>query len=685
VLSRGAASRLKSLPREARETLFVLLVVAWVLMPQVTQLPWWCSGLASTLLLWRGYVALSGRALPGRWWLAAILALALAGTWLVYGTLLGRDAGVTLVVLLLALKTLEMRTPRDAFVVFFLGFFAILTQFFQSQSLATAAYMLVALLGLLTALVQANMPGSPNALRAAARTAWRMAALGTPLMVVVFMLFPRVAPLWGVAQDAPRARSGLSATVSVGSIAELAQDDSIALRLRFEGPEPVGTALYFRGPVLSQFDGRHWTALERPDAMVDPYRLQVQGTPLRYEVTLEPNANPWLLVLDATPEAPRQTGLQAQSTAELQWLDKANGSSTARDLRRYRTESYLQFQYGPREWTPELQLFTQLPVDSNPRTRAWAAQLLANPTATKGNARLLSALVLERLGNGDYRYTLNPGLYGADTADEFWFGRQAGFCEHIASAYVVVMRALGVPARLVTGYQGAQRNALDGYWTVRQSDAHAWAEIWQADAGWIRVDPTAAVSPWRVGEATRLTAPVGPAGELIGPAGHKLWAQARMVWEAANNRWNQSVLNYGQSAQMDMLKKLGFAAPSWECLGYLLAGAMAVTALVSALWAGLPHRRSGPDPWHTLLARVRHRLTTLGFALSVSSTPRMMAEQAQARWGDDATPLSQWLFDLEQLRYGNARNATTVEGLKKTWHTLPWARYEADVPRHPGL
>jgi hypothetical protein len=285
-------------------------------MPQATQLPHWCTALASILLLWRGYLALYGRALPGRWWLAAVLVLTLASTWLVYGTLFGREAGVALVVLLLALKTLEMRTQRDAFVVFFLGFFAILTQFFQSQSLATAAYMLIGLLGLLTALVHAHMPGSKSGLRGAAITASRMAAFGMPLMLVVFMLFPRVAPLWSVAEEAPRARSGLSATMSVGSMADLALDDSIALRLRFEGPEPASTALYFRGPVLSQFDGRQWLPMERRDRSPRPDNLQVQGKPLRYEVTLEPTANPWLLVLDATPEAPTQTDLQAEPTTE---------------------------------------------------------------------------------------------------------------------------------------------------------------------------------------------------------------------------------------------------------------------------------------------------------------------------------------------------------------------------------
>ena len=192
-----ALARLRALPQQTRETLFVLLVVAWVLLPHLAQLPVWASALVGLMLLWRAQLALAGAALPARWTLALLLGLAVAGTLWTHRSLAGSEAGVTLVALLLALKTLEMRARRDAFVVFFLGFFAVLTQFLSSQSLGTAAYMLVAMLGLLTALVNAHLPGSATPLRVAARTAARMAALGLPLMALLFVLFPRVAPLWG--------------------------------------------------------------------------------------------------------------------------------------------------------------------------------------------------------------------------------------------------------------------------------------------------------------------------------------------------------------------------------------------------------------------------------------------------------------------------------------------------------
>ena len=675
-----ALARLHALPQQTRETLFVLLVVAWVLLPHLAQLPVWASALAALLLLWRAQLALAGSALPARPTLAVLLGLAVAGTLWTHRSLAGSEAGVTLVALLLALKTLEMRARRDAFVVFFLGFFAVLTQFLNSQSLGTAAYMLVAMLGLLTALVNAHLPGSATPLRVAARTAARMAALGLPLMALLFVLFPRVAPLWGVGESAPRARSGLSATVSVGSMAELALDDSVALRLRFETPPEPGSALYFRGPVLSRFDGRQWLPLAEAPARAShpPEVLQTQGAALRYEITLEPSAHPWLLVLDATPQAPQAPGLRARATPELQWVaDPSTPGGAA--LQRYQAQSFLQFQYGPRQWRPELRAYTALPPGGNPRTLAWAAQLRATPALASADARTLSAAVLQRLGNGDYGYTLSPGVYGEHTADEFWFDRKAGFCEHIASAYVVVMRALGVPARLVTGYQGAQRNAIDGYWTVRQSDAHAWAEIWQAGQGWMRVDPTAAVSPWRLGADNRLAAPGGAVAELLGRVGlgrmgPSAWGTARAAWEAVNNQWNQSVLNFGQGAQIALLKRIGLEAPSGEdiasVLAYLIAAVLAASAALGALWAAWPARRA--DPSQVLLRRLHRRLLALGLPLPAHLPPRQIAQRFEQHFGAAATPVCDWLLQFERWRYGPRSDAAGLRVLRTQWAALVW-------------
>ncbi|HQD16046.1 MAG TPA: DUF3488 domain-containing protein, partial [Ottowia sp.] len=337
-------NRLTTLPRDTRDTLFLLVVLAWVVMPQVGHLPLWCTALAGGVLVWRGWLAVAGRHLPSLGWRLALLALTMGATLWTHRTLLGRDAGVTLIVVLLALKTLELRARRDAFVIFFLGFFTMLTNFFFSQSLLTAAAMLIALLGLLTALVNAHLVVGRPPLTTALKTASWMALLGAPIMAVLFVLFPRLAPLWGIPSDAMSGRSGLSATMQVGNIASLALDGSIAMRIKFEGRPPPQSVLYFRGPVLSRFDGREWLPpTPRPGGREMPANLNVLGPPLNYEVTLEPSNRPWLFVVDATAQAPRLPGFELRQTPQLQWLT----SRPLTDIVRYSASSHPDFRYGP--------------------------------------------------------------------------------------------------------------------------------------------------------------------------------------------------------------------------------------------------------------------------------------------------------------------------------------------------
>lgn len=662
-------SRLAALPRDARDTLFLLAVIGWVVLPHVAHLPWWCSLLAGGVLAWRAVLALRGQPLPGRAWLVLLLAAALLGTWSSYRTLLGRDAGVTLIVCLLALKTLELRARRDAFVVFFLGFFTMLTNFFFSQTLTVAAAMLAGLLGLLTALVNAHMPVGRPPLAQAARTAAWMTLLGAPVMAVLFVLFPRFAPLWGIPSDAMTGRSGLSAQMAVGSMADLVLDETIALRVRFEGAPPLQSDLYFRGPVLSSFDGREWKALLPrlasrfpPMNLSDP-QLVGLGAPVRYEMTLEPSSRPWLLTLDAVVEPPEVPGMRAAMTSELQWVV----SQPVTDLLRYRAESHVVFRHGPARRAGVLPEYLDLPAGFDPRTHALAAQLLAENRGASP-ARLVQ-VVLDRLRSGGYSYTLAPGVYGRDTADEFWFDRKEGFCEHIASAFAVLLRAMDIPARVVTGYQGGTPNPVDGYWIVRQSDAHAWTEVWLEGRGWVRVDPTAVVAPMRTGSFQRLVRPQGVLGTAMQTVSPDLWAAVRAGWEAMNNGWNQWILNYTQSRQLDMLRNLGFESPSWEDLSRVLLAVVVIVALAGALWSWWD--RLQHDPWLRLLGRARKRLRRAGLDVGNTAPPRTIAHLATARFGADARGLAQWLLQLEAQRYARAPGQS-LAALRREFHRIAW-------------
>lgn len=668
----------RHLPRETRDTLFLLAVVAWVILPQVAHLPVWASVLAAAVLVWRGWLALQGRPLPGRWWLVALLLVTLAATWATHRTLLGRDAGVTLVVMLLTLKTMELRARRDALVIFFLGFFAMLTNFFYSQSLPVAAAMLVALLGLLTALVNAHRPVGQPSLRESAGVALRMALAGAPVMIALFVFFPRFAPLWGIPSDALTGRSGLSSSMQVGNVAELALDEGIAMRIKFDGAPPPQRELYFRGPVLTRFDGRNWTSRgggDGFDAAVapGPADLQVSGEPIRYEVTLEPSNRPWLLTLDVAGTPPQlPPNRHARMTADMQWL----AYRPITDLLRYRAESHPQFRYGLTGWDQrprrDFSADLQLPNGFNPRTLALAEELRQS---TGGDPDALVRAALERLRTGGYTYTLEPGVVGQHTADEFWFDTKAGFCEHISSAFVVLLRAAGVPARIVTGFQGGEVNPVDRYWTVRNADAHAWTEVWFADRGWVRIDPTGSVMPGRIGQYQRLRAPDGVVAGAIGTFSPTLLAQLRAGWEAVNNHWNQWVLNYTQSRQFDLLKSLGFDSPSWQDLARIIAGLLAAAALGGFAWARW--ERSQHDPWLRLLARARRRLGEAGIDTPPQAPPRALVQPvAQSTLPPELRQqLTDWLLALERLRYAPATaGSASLATLQREFQRMAWPR-----------
>ncbi|HVZ45864.1 MAG TPA: DUF3488 and transglutaminase-like domain-containing protein [Ramlibacter sp.] len=660
--------RLAALPRDTRDTLFLLVVIGWVVLPHVAHLPLWCSALTAVVLVWRGTLAVRGKPLPNRLWMILLIVLTLGATLFTHRTLLGRDAGVTMIVVLLALKTLELRAKRDAFVVFFLGFFAMLTNFFFSQSLPVAAAMLVALLGLLTALVNAHMPAGRPSLREAALIGGRMALLGAPIMATLFVLFPRFAPLWGIPNDALAGRSGLTSEMNVGTIASLALDSSIALRVKFDGAPPALADLYFRGPVLSSFDGRTWRPLApRPGVSFAEFlgvssHLQVAGEPVRYEVTLEPNNRPWLLTLDATPDAPMAPGLESVMTNELQWLS----TRAVTDLLRYRATAFTQFRHGPDTRNGLLPEYLYVPTGSNPRTASLAADIARRVPGDKAQQ---VQYALDLLANGGYVYTLQPGTYGADTADEFWFDRKQGFCEHISSAFAVLMRDLNIPARVVTGYQGGELNSVDGYWTVRQSDAHAWTEVWLAGRGWVRVDPTGAVMPGRVGSRQRLQAPEGLFAGALGAVNPTLAANLRAAWEALNNSWNQWVLNYTQSKQLDLLKNLGFKSPSWEDLSYVLIALVVFVSLAGAAWSYW--ERVQHDPWLRMLSRVRRRLRHQGIELPASTPPRQIAQLVTTRFGANARALAEWLLKLEAQRYSRGARED-LAALRREYKNLAW-------------
>jgi protein-glutamine gamma-glutamyltransferase len=664
----GLGERWQRLPRDTRDTLFQLAVIAWAVAPQLLHRPVWCALLTLALLGWRATLAWRGGKLPSRWLVAGILVLAGTLTAWQERTLLGKEAGITLLVVLVALKTLELRARRDALVVFFLGFFLVLTQFLYSQTLLTGLWLLLAVWGLLTALALAHMPVGKPPLKRAAAVAARAALLGIPVMAVLFVLFPRIGPLWGLPQDAV-GRTGLSGSLRMGGVASIAEDDSIALRVRFEGAAPPQHQLYFRGPVLSRFDGREWTRLvpSFPAPQRPRLDLQVSGTPLRYEMTLEPSQLPLLPLLpllEMTPDlpgaAPAIPGWLIVQRPDGQW-------QTDRPLverQRITATAFLAHRHGPRQDVLGLRDLVDLPPNTNPRTLQWAAELRARPELHNADGLALAQAVLAHIGTGGFSYTLEPGAYSGDnTIDEFWFDRKLGFCEHFASAFVVIMRALDVPARIVTGFQGADPVLQDGWLVVRNSNAHAWAEIWLPERGWQRVDPTAAVAPDRISRSQRLAPPPGLVASAVNTLNPQLSAQLRAAWETLNNRWNQWVLNYSRGQQFDLLRQLGIQSPDWTDLASVLIAILCSAALGGAGWAWWDRYRQ--DPWQRLQLRVQQALARRGVEVQAHHGPGERARRVRAALGQDGAALADALQQLERDRY--ASDAALPRAALRRW------------------
>jgi protein-glutamine gamma-glutamyltransferase len=640
----------RHLPRETRDTLFLLAVIGWTVLPHLARLPWWCVALSALVLVWRAHLALASLRLPGRMPIAALLVIAALLTVWSEQSLFGKEAGVTMLVVLMSLKTLELRARRDALVVFFLGFFLVLTHFLYSQSLFTALAMLVSVWGLLTALVLAHMPVGKPPLRQAGALAARSALFGAPLMVVLFVLFPRIGPLWGMPQDA-MGRTGLSGTLRLGGVAEIANDDSIAFRIKFEDNlVPAGESLYFRGPVLSRFDGIEWRRRSyRQSEMVRSPQVLTQGSGLGYEITLEPIRLPLLPVLEITPDvpdaAPKVDTYSVSVRPDLQWQT----DRVVAERVRFSARAWLRSRHGSELDVSQHAEAIHLPEGFNPRILEWAGNFRREHNLPRGDVAAATAALLEHIRKSDFSYTLAPGTYGRDAVDEFWLDRRAGFCEHFAVSFVVVMRAMGIPARVVTGYQGAER-ALDGYYIVRQSHAHAWAEAWQPGRGWVRVDPTAAVAPERVTRSANLVPAQGFVAGALHTVSPELLAQLRAGWEALNNRWNQWVLNYSRRQQFDLLQSLGIRSPDWQSLGLVLLGLLVGGALAGAAWALWDRHRQ--DPWQRLQARVRDALAPLGVMARPHDPPRRLAALVRERLGDRSDLLAYELDALDRARYG---------------------------------
>ena len=632
--------------------LWLLAGLALAAAPHAAHLPWWVSAATALLLAWRCLLAWKQGRLPSPWLILPIAFGAAIGVYLTYRTLFGRDAGVTLLVALLALKLMEMRALRDVYVVTFLAYFLALTNFFYSQSIPTAALMLATVFILTASLTGFNAPQCRPAENF--RVAGLLLAQAGPVMLLLFVLFPRVTgPLWGLPQDAFAGVTGLSDSMSPGAISPLSQSDAIAFRVKFDGALPPRAQRYWRGPVFSQFDGRTWRADALP-RLQRALQLEVRGAPIDYEVTLEPHNRQWLFALDLPSRVPPN----ARVTSDYLLLSVP----PVRSRMRYELRSYPDYRATAGAEVSDFNAARALPRQSNPRAQSLAREWRRKLDGGLDSDEAIVRQAIEFLREGKYEYTLAPPLLGEHTVDEFLFDTKAGFCEHFASSFVFLLRAAGLPARVVTGYQGGDINPIDQYMVVRQADAHAWAEVWLGSGGWVRIDPTAIASPLRVESGIAAAMPqMGGLPLLVRT--NLVWLRAlRDNWEALANRWNQSVLGYNPERQRELLNRFGVRSPDWETLAMLLFWSVASVIGLTALWLFARYRPA--EPTQRLWLAFCAKLGRTGLVRAPAEGPLDYTERAATHLPQRAAAMRAIAGLYVELRYGAASDPRSLARFK---------------------
>ena len=608
--------------------------------PHVPFLPVWVTAAFLGCAGWRYYVEMRRRPLPSTWLRAGLALGCFLGVLATYSSISGVGPGSALLAVMAALKLLETRKRRDQFVLLFLSIFLVMSALLREQYVWSVPYMIAAVLVIMTAWLRMSAGESQTA-RQSFATGGRLLAYAAPLAIVMWIFFPRIStPFWAVPIDTSRATSGLSETMSPGDISSLSMSDAVAFRVRFDGVIPEPRDRYWRGLVLTRFNGRTWTGREPSISRLARDQIEPRGEPVEYEVTLEPTQQQWVFALDM----PMEWSLPQTFMGPQQQLAR----SIPIDQRiQYDVVSYPDFRVGTELSTLYRNWYSELPESGNMRTRELARRMRDEA----GSDRAFVEAVLRMLHEQEFFYTLEPPPLGSNPVDRFLFDTRRGFCEHYASAFSVMMRSVGIPARIVLGYQGGEVNPLGGHLIVRQSDAHAWTEIWIDNLGWWRVDPTAAVAPERVdigaGEAA-----LDGIGEAWGFSAPSRWVyQVSMAWDAVNAKWNEWVLGYGPDTQNAFMQWLGMHEPTWRKMMLTLVILVIGLIMVISVLLMLRYRPPQKDEVALLYARYvkktgmepRTGETARVFALRVRDAGVMQDDTVEtitaaymdARYGDD--------------------------------------------------
>lgn len=655
-------------PLSASARHWQLLALLASVLPQYERLPVWLLAMVAVACLWCLAPVARRVPLPGAFTRSVLLGAGLVGVYFSHRTMLGPEGGVSFLIVSAVLKMLESRTRRDAFVSAVLDFFLLATAFLFSQSLTLTLYVGAASVVVVAAMLVLQQREGAGA-RRTLRRATVLVGQAFPLMLILFLFFPRLPPLWTLNLTQGSARTGFSDSMSPGDISSLSESTATAFRVEFQGPAPRASQLYWRGLVFGFFDGTRWSQGYPMTEQVPlpPGRelpewatvLEAGGTPLRYRVILEPTDQPWLFGLSVSRPLTPRVGL-------------------TRDNRLvYREPVFKRLTYDAVAWSGARvdadtlpgwmqRQYLQLPAGGNPEARRTAVRWRNGAPSTER----FVAQVLDWFRDERFFYTLEPPPLGEHRIDDFLFRTRRGFCEHYASSFVFLMRAAGVPARVVAGYQGGEPSPMGDYWLVRQLDAHAWAEVWLPGKGWTLVDPTAAVAPQRIeqgaGQAAEQREYWGEsAGGALRHGNYRLLKGLRSLADYVNYRWHRDVLGYDSERQEGfMARLLGDSSMLRRLL--VMGGALALVAGLLMLWALRGERRE----LHALDREYRRyckRLARRGVVREPGEGPQAFARRVAAAQPARAAEAREFASLYMALRYRppGARDKVLLKRLRR--------------------
>jgi protein-glutamine gamma-glutamyltransferase len=642
---------------------WILLAQAFTLIPLLWHLPPWLWGLWGLAVAWRWLIQAGRSAFPNTWVKILLALTVVAGLYVSLPQQTGTEAMVGLLVCSFVLKLVELKTRKDGLLLIYIGFIAVAAQFLFDQQLLNGLYGLFCIACLLTAW-QTIYQGQAHSLRFKVARGAVLLAHSLPLLLVLFVVMPRLGPLWTVPVPEGRGKTGFTDSLTLGDIGQLVKNGDPAFRVTFAGPAPSARQLYWRGLVLDDFDGRSWHAhQDLLHALVTPVAPEQVAGLVDYTVILEPHEQHWLFTL---PMAVKADAGHQRLLLHPEGLLRSQEPVSSR--LQYSVTSATDVTYSAgQSLSPQAQrLNTALPPSGNRQARALATSW--SKAGLSSEEKMAAALALF---NATFTYSLQPPTLGTQAIDEFLFTTKKGFCEHFASSFTFLMRAAGVPARVVVGYQGGRFNEVENYLLVSQSDAHAWVEVWQDGRGWISVDPTAAVAPSRIEEGLDGALSADDRA-LVGAAawsqGNSAWPIWQKRWDAAGFAWQRWVLNYDKDKQQRLFSEWLGGEDPWRLLAALLA-LCAVFAACFVYWLLRGRHPEPPSALAQLLKPLYRKLLRWGISPEPGETPQQLLTrfgQLQPQYRIPARVLAQL---IETLAY--AEDPSVLPQLRRHLAVFP--------------